>query len=1040
MFYTEKKLKVRIKELEAFRYVNRQQIEFWKMKEDTSKEDKYPPKVDDSWSDFPIGSRFEGRDYYLWVDTEFQVPVLDDGEEVVLLFYFGKSDGGHNAGFESLLFINEKPYQGVDSHHTEVFIGKEFSNQKIRLSIKLWSGLEGGGVKRIICNQFKFADYARLSKETDDLYYTANVMLDAIENLDINNPERVILLNTLDSVFALVDWSYAGGEEFYRSVSKAQSYLREAIEKMSKKSPITVTAIGHTHIDVAWLWRLKHTREKAARSFSTVLRLMERYPEYIFLQTQPQLYAYIKQDYPEIYAKIKEKIQSGCWEVDGAMWLEADCNITSGESLVRQILHGSRFIKEEFNQETKYLWLPDVFGYSWALPQILQKSGIETFMTTKISWNQYNRLPHDTFKWRGMNGSEVLTHFITTPEIVDEGESNSFYTYNGHLEASSIQGIYDNYRDKEINAELLLAYGYGDGGGGVTREMLEKRRRLDEMPTLPQVKTGKALEYFQRLHENIEKTDKYVHTWDGELYLEYHRGTYTSQAAIKKWNRSLELAYRDVEFLHVWVGQFGDSNHYPAEQIKQGWEIILRNQFHDIIPGSSIQEVYEDCQVEYSNASENVHALMRLFEEKFITKESDKWTLINSAGWARDELVHVTLEKPVTGYFVDEKQQILRSEKSDCGYHVVISGMAPLSSKTITFVPEEGNENKNAIFDINENEMHTPFYSIAWNDSGQLTSIYDKDNERQILDENGLGNHLQLFEDKPMQFDAWDIDLYHVLKKKTLRAKEIAVKTCNSLLATIRFTYEFGESVVIQDMTVYSMNRRIDFKTVVDWKERQQLLKTSFDVNIRATEAIYDIQYGNVKRPTHWNTSWDMAKFETVAHQWIDFAQHDYGVALLNDCKYGHSVKDKTMSITLLKGGIYPDPTADIGKHEFTYSLLPHQDDFIAGKVVEEAWSLNSPMITMQGIANTFTFMEVSSKEAVAIDAIKKWEDGVGMIVRLHDHTGGKRRITLSPKFAYENWQETNLMEKPLGEVVKSTQGEIQLALSPYEIKTILIR
>lgn len=1041
MFYTEEKLKARIKELEPFRYINRKPIGKWKVKEDVSKSEKYPPAVDDSWNDFSAGERFEGRDYYLWIDTQFTVPSISDGDELVLLFYFGKTGIGHNSGFESSLFINEQLYQGVDSNHCEVFLGREYSGQTIRLSIKLWSGLEGGGPKLIICNKFENADYAILSPEADDLYYTAKVMFDTVKILGENDPERVILLNALEEAFDLIDWSYAGEEAFYKSIAAAQNYLAKAVEGMSKDSPVKVTAIGHTHIDVAWLWRLKHTREKAARSFSTVLRLMERYPEYVFLQTQPQLYSFIKQDYPEVFEKIKEKVEEGRWEIDGAMWLEADCNITSGESLVRQILHGTRFMKEEFNQETKFLWLPDVFGYSWALPQILKKSGIETFMTTKISWNQYNRLPHDTFKWRGIDGSEILTHFVTTPDPAEDGNVSSYYTYNGVLEPSTVRGIYDNYRDKEINSELLLSYGYGDGGGGVNRDMLEKRRKLDKIPGLPYVKTGKAGEYFKALHERIDKTDKYVHTWDGELYLEYHRGTYTSQAAIKKWNRTLELAYRDAELLHTWAGQFAGSADYPVGQIRKGWEIILRNHFHDIIPGSSIQEVYEDCQVEYSEANQIVKKIFDTFVQKFITKADNQWTLVNSAGWKRTELVNIPLaNNDVLGYFVDENQQVLKSAKNERGYQVMVTDVAPLSSTTITFIADECAKDGEPIFKIKEQGIVTPFYDISWNIEGQLTSIYDKDNKRQVLKNGGMGNYFQLFEDKPMQYDAWDIDLYHLLKKNILKASNIEVVANNNLMATIRFTYVFGTSVLVQDMNVFCDSRRIDFATKVDWKERQQLLKASFDVDIRATEARYDIQFGNVKRPTHWNTSWDMAKFETVAHQWVDFAQRDYGVALLNDCKYGHSIKDKTMSITLLKGGIFPDPTADIGEHIFTYSILPHQCDFIEGGVVEAAWSLNSPIIAIQGNIAHQTLMEVKSEEVVVIDAIKKWEDGAGTIVRLHDHTGSNRSISLVPQFDYASWQEVNLMEKPCGEIMEKVNGKIQLELYPYEVKTILIR
>ena len=351
-----------------------------------------------------------------------------------------------------------------------------------------------------------------------------------------------------------------------------------------------MNCVGHTHIDVAWLWRLKHTREKCSRSFSTVFRLMELYPEYIFLQTQPQLYEYMKEEFPDIYENIKKMAEAGRWETDGSMWVEADCNLTSGESLTRQILIGSKFIKDEFGKDVEYLWLPDVFGYSWALPQILKKAGIDTFMTTKISWNQYNRMPHDTFLWKGIDGSEVLTHFITTPEPWNEKDS-WFYTYNGKLLPKTVKGVWDAYSEKHMNKDLLISFGFGDGGGGVNRDMLEYRRKMDKIPGLPYVKMSTAGEYFRRLHDTVEHTDQYVHTWDGELYLEYHRGTYTSQGYNKRMNRLMELLYRRTEWLTVMEALLAeDMNRAQQEELTKGWKHILTDQFHDIIPGSSIHE------------------------------------------------------------------------------------------------------------------------------------------------------------------------------------------------------------------------------------------------------------------------------------------------------------------------------------------------------------------------------------------------------------------------------------------------------------------
>ncbi|GKZ03706.1 hypothetical protein [Paraclostridium bifermentans] len=499
MFYTIDKLRNRIHELDDYRYRDKVELEYFntKLNGDRDIAPNIPTEYDGV---IKTGEIWKGRDLYLWMQKEVDIPSNWENKTVVGIFDFGETGAGNNSGFESLFYLNDKPYQGVDSNHKEVFLPKDINGTRVELIFRLWTGLEGGGIPREQEHRINRAQLAWLDEKVDDLFYNASVILETIGELDEYSPDKVHLTKILNNAFKLIDWAYPGNEDFYNSLHEASDYLNKEIDKIDKHSVVNVTCIGHTHIDVAWLWRLKHTREKCARSFSTVLRLMERYPEYIFLQTQPQLYEYVKNDYPELYEAIKQKVKDGNWEVDGGMWLEADCNIPSGESLVRQILVGSRFIKEEFNKDVEYLWLPDVFGYSWALPQILKKSGIDMFMTTKISWNQYNRMPHDTFKWRGIDGSEILTHFITTPEPWSQPGS-WFYTYNGRLTPKTVKGVWDAYTDKGITNDLLVSYGFGDGGGGVNREMLEYRKRLDKMPGLPNVKTGKASEYFRCLKE-----------------------------------------------------------------------------------------------------------------------------------------------------------------------------------------------------------------------------------------------------------------------------------------------------------------------------------------------------------------------------------------------------------------------------------------------------------------------------------------------------------------------------------------------------------
>jgi alpha-mannosidase len=649
-------------------------------------------------------------------------------------------------------------------------------------------------------------------------------------------------------------------------------------------------------------------------------------------------------------------------------------------------------------------------------------------------------MPHDTFKWRGIDGSEVLTHFITTPEPVADPNLFCKYTYNGLIEPLTIAGIYENYRNKDINKDLLISYGHGDGGGGVTREMLENRRRIDLLPGLPSLKTGRAQEYFEKLHTTIEETDNYVHTWDGELYLEYHRGTYTSQAFVKKWNRKLELSYREQELLHSWALLTKEGWQYPQDEMHEGWEIILRNQFHDIIPGSSIHEVYEDAQLEYLKAHELMEKMKEKFQSEVLSSTDNKWTIINSAGWKRSEILFIPVEGK--GYFIDSTGNTLRQEEVRGGYNVYVIDVEPLSSQEITFVEGSPKEADDSIVHFTHSScgVETPYYSITWDMDGRISGIFDKEHNRQVLAVSGFGNQFILFEDKPIQYDAWDIDLFHFQKSKTLSAATIDVKEATRLSQIVVFTYEFGESKIVQEMVVYADSRRIDFRTKVDWHERQQLLKVQFDVDIRSTQARYNIQYGSVKRPTHWNTSWDMARFESIAHQWVDFSERGYGVALLNDCKYGHNVKDQTMSLSLLKGPIYPDPDGDKGSHEFTYSLLPHSGDFLEGMVNEEAWSLNSPLAVLAGELEDTLLMDLVSDDAVMIDAFKLAEDGEGIILRLHDHTGGKRKISLRPNFEFDTWQEVNLLEKPLGDSKENTDREICLELGAFELKTILIK
>jgi len=1070
MFLTDRKLERRIAELEQYRYRDRIALQsFDAAREEQGVVDPLLPvtgkaeETDLRWYTLQTGDTWKGRDRFLWLHKDVQIPAEWKGKKAVGIFDFGNTGGGNNSGFESMVYLNGQRYQGVDGNHKEVFFDEALYGTTVNITFRLWSGLEGGGVPTEQEHRIACADLAWLDEKTDDFYYLASMVRQTLEELEDSNPLQHELRKALNRACFQIDWTRPGSEAFYESVHRADEELNESIDRMDKSSMVNVYCVGHTHIDVAWLWRLKHTREKCSRSFSTVFRMMEMFPEYIFLQTQPQLYEYMKEEFPDIYENIRERVREGRWEADGGMWVEADCNLTGGESLTRQILIGSKFIKDEFGKDVEYLWLPDVFGYSWALPQILRKAGIHTFMTTKISWNQYNRMPHDTFWWKGIDGSEVLTHFITTPEPWRERDS-WFYTYNGQLLPRTVKGVWDAYRDKEMNQDLLISFGYGDGGGGVNRDMLECRRRLDRIPGLPNVKMSTAGEYFRRLHDTVEHTDQYVHIWDGELYLEYHRGTYTSQAYNKRMNRRMELLYRRAEWMTVMAAlESDDLGKAKQEELTRGWKHILTDQFHDIIPGSSIHEVYEDSRKDY----EWIESIARKVEQEafrqILGPKECTYTVFNDSGWKMDQIVAVP--EVADGRYRDGDGKELTAQKGQGVTYVEVRDVPAMGMKVISFengAQDVSAEEKFTFKEVSskEREIETPFYRISLNQYGQMARLYDKTYDRSVIPEGERANVFQVFEDRPLDFDAWDIDIFYQEKMwEITNLTAFEVTEMGPLCMKIHMEWDFaprpvscqtdsagkqdgssdrGWSCIRQDMILYSNHRRIDFKTEVDFHEQHQLLKAAFPVEIRSTYGTYDVQYGNVRRPNHWNTSWDQAKFETVAHRWADLSERNYGVSILNDCKYGHDIKDHVMRISLLRAGTHPDHLQDQGEHTFTYALLPHKGDFVEGGVVKEAFALNDPMLIRKGVSGLpyESFLSFDCGQ-VELDAVKKSEDGRYVVIRFHEFAGARQKVTLKPGFAYRTWAECDLRERPL---TAFTQEKISLNLHAYEIKTILIQ
>jgi alpha-mannosidase len=987
------------------------------------------------------GEFWSGRDRYLWLNCRVSVPREWAGEEIVGVFDFGTTGGGHNSGFESILFVNGSPWQGVDSNHLEVFFPSS-AGTDLALDFRLWSGLEGGGVKKEQYHQLRQAFLAVLDPAVDEVYYLITNMTETIRILADDDPAKYRVEGILAEGYGIIDFTQPDSESFFKSVNAALEYYHRALGEVRKPEDVSVAFVGHTHIDLSWLWRYKHTREKAERSFSTVLRLMEKYPEYKFLQTQAQLYDSVKEDHPELFEEISKLVASGRWEASGSMWVEADCNIPSGESLIRQILYGKLFFKREFGVDNNFLWLPDVFGYSWAMPQILKKAGIDTFITTKISWNETNQLPHDTFIWTGIDGTKILTHFITTPDA--QGKA-WFYTYNGEVLPRTVKGIWTNYHDKGLNQDLLFSYGYGDGGGGVNRNMLENLRAISKIPGLPTVRTSTVAEYLERLHRLISSHDhpdsRVLRNWDRELYLEFHRGCYTSQANTKRMNRRLELLYRDAEILQSLLAlKTRKWDEKSSGILQNGWKLILKHQFHDIIPGSSITEVYEDTTREHKEAQFLGSGVVQTALDHLLEKDEKEtvYSVFNTASWPRSGLVRlpsVAKDARIVGPDGPLSVQLSDYEGSPTSY-VRIPSIDPLESLVLKVSSGDSVPNEKSLFKVEGNSIDGPFYRLEWNGKGQLVSIFDKETNRETL--TGPGNQLQIFEDRPRRSDAWEIEANVDLKKEVIESLEkVEVLETGPLFARIRFIWVWGRSKIRQDLILSAVHKRIDFRTEVDWQERSKLLKAAFPVDIRATSARYDIQNGSLERPTHRSTSWEEAQFEVVGHQWADLWEKDFGVALMNDSKYGYDIRGSVMRLSLLKSAEFPDPVADKGLQQFTYSLYIHREPWYASALIPLAWDLNAPLIVAPGKTIAGLLIKLISPDT-ALDVLKQSEEGDDLIIRLHEIHGGRTRLDLAFTVPIKGWVEADLMERPLGEYNPS--AIITKELRPFEIVTFRVK
>ena len=995
-----------------------------------------------------------GHREFFFFETQVFIPEDWSGKQVVYELRTGKEGEWDALNPQFLVYVNGAARVGFDvNHRTLLLTESAVGGESFTIALAAYSGDNN------FCLHLD-SEIKLLEPEIEKYYYDLNVPYQVARLLPNEDENRMLIIRNLDLSLRLLDLRREYSPEFFESLSRASEWLqREFYDRYcGKENAPVIYSVGHTHIDVAWLWSLRVTRDKAKRSFTTVMELMKQYPEFIFMSSQPQLYQYVKEDAPELYEQIRERIREGRWEAEGGMWLEADCNLSSGEALVRQFLHGIRFFRQEFGVNNEILWLPDVFGYSAALPQIMRKCGIKYFMTTKISWNERNKMPYDTFQWEGIDGSEVLTHFVPTRDYgigakEDSTETEYFTTYNGNLNSSQTMGAWQRYSQKELNREVLMSFGYGDGGGGVTKEMLENQRRLSKgIPGCPRTVPSTALTFFRDLEKKVMGKEE-LPRWVGELYLEYHRGTYTSMARNKRFNRKAEFACENLELYATMAGNTGSCD-YPERELDQCWKILLRNQFHDILPGSGIFEIYEDSKEEYERLFDETgrlskYVLNRLSEQ--INGKRGDVIVFNPNSLSVDAPVILPadecgLKQGTDRHFcLEDGQKTYSLQETEDGFFTVAGDIPSKGYRVFHLVEQEAEETAlTEGLQISAEGADTPYFKVLWNEKGQFTSIYDKKAGRELLPEGLRGNVIMSYEDRPHNFDAWDINHYYREKSWEVdQVSSLTVEEEGPLRACLRIERHYLESVIVQYVYFYRDLYCIDIRNEVEWREKNVLLRCYFPVDVHASEATYDIQFGNVKRPAHYNTSWDDAKFEVCAHKWIDISEDDYGLSVLNDCKYGCDIHHGMIGMTMLKSAVYPNPRADKEHHTFTWSLCPHTGRWQEAGTVDKAYLLNNPYRIMiknndgGTLPAASSFVSVDAPNVV-IETVKKAEDGNQTVVRLYECWNRRSTVKVTFKDMLRAVTETNLLEEEVQQL-QVEANQITFEIKPYEIKTFMV-
>lgn len=1021
-------IKLKIESLKPWIWCDTEPVDAWEVRQFYYTNHCERNWVDEDWRPLKVGETWGGEDMSAMFRCSAGIPERFKNKKVVLKLYFSG---------DSLLSVNGSPYHGLDPFRDTIpLVSKSTGSEEFNFEVEAYIKWHYGEskIKTFDCSHFA-VENVELNAAFWDLMAAYFVM---ISEDDIELAVRTYLKDVLSRAVSFIDQNSTDFEEIKESALEAQKIVRRDVYNSTVfREKGHLHLCGHSHLDLVYLWPYSEFLRKIGRTHSTSLRLMEAYPDYYFSQSQPLLYKEMKRLYPDLFRQVKKRIKEGRWEAIGAFWVEPDCNLISGESFVRQIMFGRRFLKDEFDIEPETAWIPDVFGCAWTLPQILVKSGLKNFVSHKMAiWNDTNKWDKNVFWWQGPDGSRI---FATVPPS----------HFIGTMDPAHMKRHWNDFSDKETIGESLYTYGWGDGGGGPDTMMLECASRYKDFPGLPQTKTTTIEKALESMRISAIEAGSSIPVYNDELYLEEHRGVYTTKGKLKKLNRYCENLYRKAELY-----SFFSKETYPAELLNTGWEYVLTNQFHDSLPGTHLECVYADLLEVYDQAIEIGESVLDMARKNILSGidtsgEGEALILFNNQSYDRTTFVKLPMDEyPI---------QILNEAGVEIA-HQFISDLETGKSQLFFYgesIPAMGFVQYRIIdaqsdlrivesLKITENSLENQFLKVKLNHLGEIVSLYDKIADRESLDSRG-GNILQVFEDEPGQYDAWDIVPFYENYEFSLEdSAEIEIVENGPLRAAIKVTRNILTSKIVQKIVLARDSKQLDFETWVDWKETHKMLKTRFYTNIVSRYATYDIPFGNIERSSYSNNSYEEARFEVTAHTWMDISQGNCGLSLLNDCKYGFQARENMMGLTMLRSPKDPDPQSDMGEHNFTYSIYPHKGDWRLGGTHRAAIELNDPIDALipkiDGIGelvhrHSFVKMEA---QGVTLEALKKAEDSKDMILRIVERHGSSCKGSLYFDRPIVSACECNLMELD-EQSIGFNDDKIPFSISPYEIKTFKI-